>query len=126
MLSDVYGKPVSGHIEPYKEIDELFQSLKKDGNAYVRFRGFDPGDPVHEGFMTRVYFRGSYIAYPKRIYVSSDRAVINEGPDIVGSNRDPTAGQIVRNQIKYLVIFEIDRDTGRLKYKIQSVTRSLN
>lgn len=123
LLTDILKRREIHRKNPYQKIDALFQPLTGDGNLYVRFRDFNPDNYNHVAFMTRIYFRGSYTAYPTRLYVSGDGKVINNGQDVWQVNQEPTAELSKNLGISKLVIFEFDSETGELKSRTQSLTR---
>ena len=114
MLSDFIYRPETSLRAPYARINILFESLAGDGNIFVRFRDFKPHNPRHTAFMTELYFRGSYVAYPARVYVSKVREIINNGRDIgrVKQDLDPKLAEQL--DIANLILFEFDDRTGNL------------
>ena len=121
MLSNLFKAHDSAIENPYGQIDALFKSIRDDGNAFVRFRDFKSDDPGQIAFMTRMYFRGTYIAYQTRISVSPGNKVINNGRDIWKFNQEPTGEFIETNDVVNLVIFEFDVNSGELRSRIQSL-----
>jgi hypothetical protein len=64
---------ISGETrDPLAGIDSLVQKATADGNAVVVFEGFSPERSADATFISKVYFRGNYAAYPRRIFVCDD------------------------------------------------------
>ncbi|MEO6597812.1 MAG: hypothetical protein ABIP94_23955 [Planctomycetota bacterium] len=60
-------------------IDELFGTRLLEGNIWLRFEGFHAGDSGDDAFLTHVYYRGNYTAWPRRVYVADPALVVNDG-----------------------------------------------
>jgi len=118
MLADIVKPADTSARNPYTRLDVLFESLAGDGNIFVRFRDFKPDITSQAAFMTRVYFRGSYAAYPARVYVSKAGEIINNGRDIGRVNQDLDANLAKQLDISNEVLFEFDNRTGNLSSRI--------
>ena len=123
MLVDIVRPADASARGPYTRLDALFESLAGDGNIFVRFRDFRPDIPSQTAFMTRVYFRGSYAAYPARVYVSKAGETINNGRDIGRVNQDLDANLAEQLDISNEVLFEFDHRTGDLSSRIIRLSR---
>lgn len=69
--------------ESLAQLDNLFGHQMPSGNIWLEFEGFRPERPADERFMTRVYYRGNYASYPRRVYVSLPSTVVNNGQAMV-------------------------------------------
>jgi len=123
MLADIVKPAETPARKPYAGLDNLFESLAGDGNIFVRFRDFKPDIPNQTAFMTRVYFRGSYAAYPARVYVSRSGEIINNGRDIARVNQDLDANLAEQLDISNEILFEFESRTGKLRSRIIRVPK---
>ncbi len=76
-----------------------------DGKLFFRFLNFDPGNPRHETFCSAQYYRATYAIFPRKVYVSDERKVINNGRDIIRFNFDPGPDWLALGQISTVVTF---------------------
>jgi hypothetical protein len=61
-----------GPDNPLAGIDAFIRRATTHGNALVLFQGFSPQLDKDDTFISRIYFRGDYIAYPRRVFVCDD------------------------------------------------------
>jgi hypothetical protein len=118
ILADIVRGLETSSRTPYARIDTLFESLAGDGNIFVRFRDFKSDNPRQTAFMTKVYFRGSYAAYPARVWVSRAGEIINNGRDIARLNQELDARLAEQLDISNLILFEFEDNTGNLRSRI--------
>ena len=90
-------------------IDNLFTQQMPSGNIWVEFESFKPEPLMDEGFMTSIYYRGNYISYPRRVYVSLPSTVVNNGQDMVQQHIVLDRVLIERLGIYWTVTFSQDR-----------------
>jgi hypothetical protein len=59
-------------LNPMHGIDALIRGATSEGNAVVVFKGFLPARDADAIFISRIFSRGNYIAYPRRVFVCGD------------------------------------------------------
>jgi hypothetical protein len=104
--------------EAHQELDDLFGRKMQSGNIWVRFEGFRPEKAADEIFMTRVYYRGNYSIYPRRIYVSHPSTVINNGKAMVQHDAFLTRPLAKKLGIYWKVVYSRN-GLGQISVRIQ-------
>jgi len=97
---------------PYEQLDNLFKNQMPSGNIWVQFEGFRPELEEHEGFMAKVYFRGNYVIYPRRIYVSDPSTVVNDGKAMVQKHSRLTPTLSEKLGIHWIAVFSPPQHGG--------------
>jgi hypothetical protein len=101
------------------KFDDLISSLSREGNLYIKFQGFNPDD--HGGYMQKIYYRGNYVSFPRRVYVSGENNVINNAQDIYRSNKLPTPQLLGNLGIENWMLLNLDIQEGTVTSKIHKV-----
>ncbi|HEX5053496.1 MAG TPA: hypothetical protein VFZ65_17085 [Planctomycetota bacterium] len=70
-------------------VDELFGRRLSPGNTWLRFEGFRGGLDGDGVFLTQVYYRGNYIAWPRRVFVADPSVVVNDGEPMAAASEPP-------------------------------------
>ena len=89
----------------YQQIDDFFLHQMPSGNIWVRFEGYDPKSDADKIFMERIYYRGNYAVYPRRLYVSGPATVVNNGEAMVPTNDVPDKLLAERLGIEWFATF---------------------
>jgi hypothetical protein len=66
-----------GMPDPLAGIDSYVRGATSGGNAVIFFHGFSPKSENDMAFMRRIYFRGNYSAYPRRIFTCDDSVIFS-------------------------------------------------
>ena len=119
MLSGFIQRPFQPIFPTDTKFDELIGSLSQEGNLFIKFQGFNPDD--HGGYMQRIYYRGNYVSFPKRVYVSGENNVIKNAQDLYRSNKLPTAQLLVNLGIENWMLLDLDASKGKVTSKIHKV-----
>ena len=99
-------------LTPYEQLDNLFNNQMPSGNIWVQFEGFRPELKEHKGFMAEVYFRGNYVIYPRRIYVSDSSPVVNDGKEVVKKRTLLTPALSEKLGIHWIAVFSPPQHGG--------------
>ena len=103
-----FAHAVSGEHPP---IAEAFLAMDRkvaaagEGDLFFRFLNLDPGEPLHETFVSAHYYRAVYALFPRKVHVSDERQVINNGRDVIRFNFDPGPAWFTRRQVGTVVTF---------------------
>jgi hypothetical protein len=80
----------SVEAEPSEFCDRMCERASvKGGNVWLRFVNHATSNLNDNLCMSFIYFRGSYVLYPRRIYVGPTNQVVNDGRDILKFEFEP-------------------------------------
>ncbi|MBN4074079.1 hypothetical protein JYT61_00805 [bacterium AH-315-E10] len=98
-----------------EKIDQIFNSLPKNGNVFLRFSGFNPQNDHDRHVASRYYYRATYTLYPRDvvIYPSNDKRV--EMSDILSLPSSVLTDELI-DSLKIKVILTVGKDAEGLIY----------
>lgn len=90
---------------PDQKVDADLVAWMAKGNTAIICRN---ADPALASTVTYMYFRGSYVGYPNRIFVAPPGVVVNEVDDFFGLGWVPSPLFVQRHDIHTLLHFRVD------------------
>jgi hypothetical protein len=80
-------------------IDRMIVYTSPDGDLAAVFVNFDSNNSTHASYAQEISFRGSYAAYPRRLYFADEGTSISNGKMIINTRFDPTVLWLQEHQI---------------------------
>ena len=108
---------VPAEAEQDRRLDSEFAAAAGDGNLFLRFLDFD-SNPAAQEVLSGLYYRAVYSLYPRRVLVSREGDIINNGRDLVRANFEPDAAWLARRDVRAVMTFR-PRPDGSFEWRVQ-------
>ena len=88
------------------------------GNVLLELAGYAKTNPVVEGSLCFIYYRTTYVLYPRRIYAAPADQVINNGRDIMRIGFCPNQQWLQEHDVRSVLTFGDNNNGKTLRLEI--------